>query len=1175
MPEFLRQAVFVLPVVGVLLIVRAVNMSRSIRVRQYPMPVIAAAFAVVALIALHGLNSRIDELLRGLFGFLPFLRGLYDTTWQYAIENTAIVLVFLIIKLVLRSVFSRIFQGEDFFGSSVVQGVYRFDVDYAGWFVRSRSAMLRQYLRTFYWVSMALMILLLTLAGMYPTWPGFQSIAFPAMAVLVIGECFFAIDGLTKSEFRRDVLGEKDSADRVTDYAGLREVLTETFPGRALDDGVEFASSAASHTFDQLSALAHSSDDVDRLVAGYFERLKRSGVVLDTNLVAASADLMRGRSTLISNPFYGDLTPYVVFPAYYHLLQYRKCLIISGRDSIATDLVEWMDAGLRDVTGIPGLWRVEQLTTITPSDLDVGVLRFADIHNLDLIQANDDFLRDVEYVILAEPSRTLATGQLGLSVVLGRCAGDRAPVFAAFDRNHDGLVDALSHLLKVDLTDVVAPSLPRGVTSEIVWRADGPSMHAEVLPAVSRYLGMGTEIGAVALKYQVSDVEWVGSDAFPVHDMMWIAGQYYSQINAFADLDLSQHAFADVFHSRSNPWDVARAPGRFLIVEDEMRNVYETVRLYATRADTEGFINLISEDYLLRDYMVANSRIFAADAKAVPSIVPDFARTERNLVLRLLLVLRTFGMTESALAREFELTGRVVPPVEPPTLTPEDDDREPPVIEMLRELARLHAGVEHLLLRMNVDEGAPPTDADGDPVLQRHYGIPAGTAVDALVERLHAAYFFVEDEAEGRDYLGSTLYGLVYQSLLPGQFVTYAGKYYEVLSIGDDVRRSGVVLRRAAEHIRDRRTYRQLRVFELGSLRESERTGARLTVGGVALTRLFATIHVSSLGYIELPARSDLQRGRETLISGIPSRTHHGKEILAITLPGSTAEVRRTIAVLLNELFVTVFPDAHHYLVALTEDESNTVGHLLDGFTIGDGADPDAIYLVEDSPIDMGLLIAVERNWRRLFEIVTDYLEWNAAPRDEQPAPKRGDDVAVPEFPDDTPEELAQRRRIAAAQDASAQTSPRAPARRPWWRRLWQWTIGLFPTSRRVTPVPAMEDAASTSGAHEETPTDARHAPSGAIADDIDRDAPAAEEGAVPLVVDYAESEVDVERDIDGRSEAGAVSLEEHGSLAAPDGTDRGSGSIQEPRPPDDAGGTRSDEGEGQAHQRAGEGAHE
>ena len=1043
--DFLRQVLSFAPVVAALLLVRVVNMPRVSRVRQYPMPVVALIYAVTVLIALHTLNSSIDSILRAVFDFLPFLRGMYETTWQYVIENVAVLLIFAAVKFVLVRLFARLFQGDDFIGSSLVEYVYDYDSERSAWFIRPHNAMLRVYLRVLFWGSVGITIVLTALIVLYPTWPGFIAIPFPVVAALVIGEVFYAIDGLTREEYTRDIAGEDDSARRVVGYSRLRDVLTETFPGRAIDDGTVFASSDAHQSHGKLDELTRSDDDVDRLAGEYFARLKAAGAVLDTNLINAAADLMRGRSTLIGNPFYGDLTEYLVFPAYFHLLQYRKCLIVCGRDSIATDLASWVEEGLESITGVPGLWTVGQLGDSQETAPDVGILRFADIHNLDLIRANEEFFRDVHYVIIAEPSRLLATGQIGLSIVLGRCGNGAAPVYAAFDRNHDGLVDTLSHLLKVDLTDVVAAGLPQGRSTEIVWDADGEPMHGGVLPAITRYLGMGTEIAAVALKYQVAEIDWMGSERFPVNDMMWIAGQYYGAINEFADLDISQHALAEAVHPRSNPWDIEPREHRFLVVEDEIRNVYESIRLYATRAFEDGFVNLLSEDYLLRDYMVANRRIFAADPKAVPSIVPDYARTERNAMMRLLLVLLTFGMSESELARELELIGWALPPVESP-IPGDSDEGDAPAIAILRELLQTHAGLDDVAVEKTLV--ADGRWKDGRPRWERRYAIIPDAALNAIVQALHSAYFFVEDEAEEHNYLGAVLYGLVHQVLLPGQFVTYAGKYYQVQSIGNDVRRSGIVLRRAAEHIRDRRVYRALRTFALHDRRVSERVGAQIITGEISLTRVFATIEVNAHGYFESPTRSDLVNGREVLISGLPTRLHTHKELLEIMLPGVAASVRRTLAVLLNELFLTVFPQDHPYIVALTADPERSFGPLLQDL---DAEDDDVIFIVEDSPLDMGLLVAVERNWRRLFAVITDYLEWQSTPEAPDEDEPRAQGVAV--FPGESREDAERRASIAADQDASP-APPLAPRRAPWWRRLARWVRGILPQRKQVAPVP-------------------------------------------------------------------------------------------------------------------------
>ena len=987
------------PILLCLLALRAGNQRKAERVRQYPVPALGVVYAIVAMIVLYRSNDWLDGWLAWLMRLIPGVRDWYSSVWLYFLENLLVILGFFVLKLVLRPVFARLFRGPEFAGHRAVEGVYAWDADYELWFVRPVTANLGGLYRGFFWSGVVVTVAYTTLVTTYPQWPGFVAIAYPAVITLVIGEFVWFLSGVTKDEYVTDILGEEDDATRVGNYGLLRRILDATFGGRVLADGLSLSTMDSTRSRSRIDRLIEEpSSDMEALAGAYFQRLKAEGEELDINLLDAAVGLLGKQSVVIANPFHGDLTPYLAFPAHYHLLQHRKVLIVAGREAATADYRDWIVAGLESITGIGDLWAVEVLGTSRREDLDVGLLRFADLHNVELLRENDGFLAQVEYVILAEPSRLLATGQLGLGLVLQRVGRNGSVAYAAFDRNHDGLVDALSHLLKVELADVVASALPTGATSEMVWQADGPSMHAAILPAITRYLGLGTELAAVALKYQVERVTWVGADRFPVRDMTWLAGQYYAAITAFAGLELTQAALAEAIVPVASPWSVERADRQFLVVEDEINNVYESLRLYSTRARTEGFVNLITGDYLLRDYMVANHEIFAADPKAIPSIVPDFARTERNGVLRLLLTMLAFTVDEFELSKQLQILGVVAQGDDTDGAAATDEES---LVELFSDLVLKHTGVGDIRVlteRMTGGEG---------PKLR--FRVEPSKDLDAVLEHLHAAYFFVEDEQEDSSYIGALLYGHVYQAMLPGQFLTYGGKYYEVQSIGDARYRDGVVLRRAADHIRDRRVYKQIRTFTLSDFDVNPIVGSRLTVdrieaqphaeGGlhtsrIELIRSFATISVATTGYLEMPSRSSLADAHRIGVDDVPTREYRHKEVLEIRLPEIDAATRRTIVTVLNELFVSVFPNAHEYVTALTPDQGDDGGDLLDDLVV-EGR-PDSIFIVEDSLVDLGIVVAVERNWRRLLEIVTDYLLWRDTPEPPEPEPPV---IAEPVFP--------------------------------------------------------------------------------------------------------------------------------------------------------------------------------
>lgn len=999
MIDFLSNVLRALPILSLFLLIAAIKTKRERRVEQLATAAMSVIYFLVALIILYRFNDFVFSVLETVGDYLPLGALRQGSLQVYLLENLLVLLVFAGLKLVTLPIFRRIVNRWRDTIQDWVENIYEYDPQEDAWFFSPRLGNLRRYLKILYWTSVVLTVLFSAVYFTIPQWPGFAGIAFPALATLVVGEFFFAYDGITKQEYGKQIDGEEDSAFRIANYDPLRDVLASTFPDRTLSSDRHLASRAALDSGFRIGQLGRSDHEGERLAGAYFSRLRQSRKDVDVNLLETCVDLLQRKSVLVNNPFYLDLGPYLILPAYHTLLRSRRVLVVAGRDSLASDLTEWITDGLEDITGIPDLWNVEILTTKSPANVHVAVLAFADVHNVELMRNNSDFLKDVDLVVVAEPSKMMATGQLGLSLLISMCGGRHRPVFAAFDGNHDGLVDALSHLLKTNLTEVVASSLPQGASAEVVWCTEGEHMHTEILPRVSRYLGMGTEIGAVALKYQVPRFQWIGGDSFPVIDMKWIAEQYYAQINAFSDLDLSQDALRDAFIAVANPWALPQEENYFLVVEDEALNAFEAIRKYSTRATMSGFVNLLSDEYLLRDYMVDNRELFSADPKAIPSIVPDFARTERNLALKMIMRMIWSEVTEADIAHEFELIGQGVPVASTALVGSDGFEMESAVVAKLRALMIEHTNVANPgIAQLSGFERRRRFEDSAEPLFR----IQEAPDLQGVIQALQPAYFYVEDELGGVNRIGSLLFDHVYQAVLPGQFVTYAGKYYEVQSIATDDVRSGVVLRRAADHIRDRRSYRQWRTFKISDIVESSAIGAITDRAGIVMRRVDASIQVNCHGYFELASRADLDSARPIRVEGIPVRTYSNKSLLEIRLPDITANDRKTITLLLNEMFVSVYPNAHPYVIALTDDEDGEYGYLLTELT--GSIDPACIYVVEDSMVDLGLTVSVERNWDRFMEIIADYLTWYLLPPEQKdvgapgpkPAPK---EVQIPEVP--------------------------------------------------------------------------------------------------------------------------------------------------------------------------------
>ena len=82
-------------------------------------------------------------------------------------------------------------------------------------------------------------------------------------------------------------------------------------------------------------------------------------------------------------------------------------------------LYGWLEQGLISQVNTDCLWKVEILEQ-EAVEADIGILKFSDLFNFEIQKKNEDFLKKVGFVFIVEPSKLLATGQMGLNLLVGR-----------------------------------------------------------------------------------------------------------------------------------------------------------------------------------------------------------------------------------------------------------------------------------------------------------------------------------------------------------------------------------------------------------------------------------------------------------------------------------------------------------------------------------------------------------------------------------------------------------------------------------------------------------------------------------------------------------------------------------------------------------------------------------
>ena len=865
--------------------------------------------------------------------------------------------------------------------NTLAQRWYEYDPGEGRWFLRRDCVNLRQLCSVLYHAWTCLTILLLSVMCIAGEDSAYFLRVFPCAVLVVLAELANVLDGELPTKEANDFNGTGIQSAHEGSFAKLRSVYETLLPTPLLisHTGTEYTGHGGATAL--IRDLQESDDPADRLLGDYFDGLPEKNGFYDVDMIAAASDVMHHSSVVVFKPFYRDQSDYILMPMVDRLLHRKKCLIIVGRTTMEEDVASWAEEILYRYSATHGLWRVARLDR-DPPQCDVGILSFANLYDIRMLTSNRDFLAQTGFVLLLEPSRMLATSQVGLGLVAELLAAKEKPTYYVCDHELDGLVDTLSHVLYTEFTHVVAAA-SRSIYTAMGWSAAGDFKHQQLFGKQTRYLGGGIELAAIALKNQVPRVSWYGEDKAPIKDISWIAGQYYPQICKFANLPNQQKALYEHIGFCSNLWGAQSQNAEFIIAEDELNNLFATLRTYIAQGREQSFVNVLSENYLLRDYMRYNRQLFLSDARAVPNLAPGYAKTQRNTVLRLILMMAASPVPENRLQHELDLMGS------------DADDLYKELCRLIREYTFVDGPIVVVTKQQELDEDLVPADIN-------YYSIRPGDFDLWFADSLKNAFYVVEDERFGREYIDARLFGQIAQMALPGQYLTQGGKYYRVRALNPKV---GCVLNRAADAYTQRRYYRQLRTYHLeeaGELLASRR------IMDLELTRERRSFSVETTGYLEMPDNNDLRQARVVDLSadpeiGITRRAYRNKEILSLEFPELTPEMRNTLCILLSELFRTLFPDAWPYLAVVCDRAADENSMLDKAYYHLDGSiDPQRIYILEDSDLDLGLLDAVENNLLRMLEILQDYLDWHMEKmREHSHSDPVLKDVTLPEIPEE------------------------------------------------------------------------------------------------------------------------------------------------------------------------------
>jgi hypothetical protein len=812
---------------------------------------------------------------------------------------------------------------------------------------------------------------------------------YPIVSLVLLLELAWFLNGRKYPYGEGSLDGKNAVSRRLATYDDLFQQYKELWPERLLADGQVSENEHFHHRTQHFSYENLTSDpEHQQIIHAICERLKKKNVMLDESYTTMMSEMIQERDVIIEDAIYEAFSSYF-FPALYHLLaKNKKILVIAPSQSVASDAVEWFTRGIREVSGLEQVWRVSTFLDALEQNTNSDVLIVSpDILNEKrflhyLSQLEKTKILEAVMLLHAEKiiphySTILHAFNLNVRELIGK-----KPQYIILTEWQEGLEHSIRSVLHCEPRDIVAPMHTSRNLHYMVWKKEGEKWFQHtILPKLShRQLEAEAVLALPALKANVEPVHFVSQRKTNVKESIQeILDAKKSLFEIGFDLETLDH-FSNMIVVHEKNLSVPVDDFAFLLIRDNNHNLVDVLNLWKGTGKLASFVHIICPPYLIRDYLASQLDFYMSANRTVSPLAPRLSQSIWSIAYYLLERLCHFSISEAE------------------------------VVSYLRR-ANIHSyrsvveGV-HLLFtqafghaldyRYNIEsEEVMSFDRVAKDFIEKtHYRIP----YSAREKILPKGFKFMEI-SHNHKTISEIFEGHFYQQYLPGQFHSFNGELYKIEKVDLD---HGVV-EVSFEPIFEKKYYRPLTQYKVSKVKEEkdfENKNISLEGFDIRMGAMAAHVEIHTSGYVELNQMLNLKAMK--VHSFHPEeeirRKYENGHLLCLQISSKEGEIEHadmigfTLALLLNELFVSLFPDTYHFVKVCTVMDEGffdveqslskklqliTPELKIDGEAVQDvGEGQITLYMIEDSPFHLGMLEVIRDHWEKIFDLLDDYLYW-------------------------------------------------------------------------------------------------------------------------------------------------------------------------------------------------------
>ncbi|WP_426350046.1 hypothetical protein ACPWSR_02110 [Alloiococcus sp. CFN-8] len=594
---------------------------------------------------------------------------------------------------------------------------------------------------------------------------------------------------------------------------------------------------------------------------------------------------------------------------------------------------------------------------------------------------------DIDVVLGINTDRILSAEALNLTILSSIFKSNRTQdmQYILFSKRVNGLEQAISNVfMNLDFHYIVEEDgLDRAVTINF-WSSERGWLQSNIISGYgASFMGQLIPLSMPALRRELYGVGIITSkeayldelnSVYKSQPMMKRYMHHKEIVNIDEGID---------FYENGN--FVAIKDNDLLILEDKDKNVGSCAYNWSGQGKKNLFVNIVSPQYLLRDYFIDNIDFFLGNSEASGAIMPVQHNNIKLAVFRIISELCR-GMEEEKLLINLNRLGIDTDST--------NSNINKIIIKALNKLTQEAFSV-NISFDIYLKVYNESDDWQKEIFESKRYYKLLSSVINELPQRLFKNLKFIDSEKRNKVINTIPAYEL-YQNYLEGQYITIGGRYYLIERIDFDK----AVVEVSYSTLLNNFFYRQKRIVSVGinSLEDNEPPSYSIRDSEFSQNIYRGEITIDTEGYYQFSNRITFGDGEYSYREinrrkrGLKRNYRNGNilewKITSDRIKSNSVvdnfNLSFTFSLLLNEIFETLFPEVNQYIIARSVIKNKEVIHreaeiihMYEPIICQDAKeDAITIFILEDTELEKGITKTIVNNMNSIIRLLFDYLLW-------------------------------------------------------------------------------------------------------------------------------------------------------------------------------------------------------